>query len=71
MLGSGAAMGGAAGGTGTVNPAFAPYIESEGSTGQKSHYQSITAMPAYRGYSFEVRRLGSIRLIVLSLDFLS
>ena len=55
MLGGGNAMGGAAGGSGTVNPAFAPYIETETSTGQKSHYQSITAMPAYRGYSFEVR----------------
>ncbi|KAG0049113.1 hypothetical protein BGZ83_006031 [Gryganskiella cystojenkinii] len=56
MLG-GSAMGGTSQGTGTVNPAFAPYIETETSTGQKSHYQSITAMPAYRGYSFEELRL--------------
>ena len=41
-------------GTGTVNPPFAPFVEKEPATGQNSHYQSITAMPAYRGYSFEV-----------------
>ncbi|KAK3812040.1 MAG: nuclear protein 96-domain-containing protein [Benniella sp.] len=44
-------------GTGTVNPPFAPFVEKEPATGQNSHYQSITAMPAYRGYSFEELRL--------------
>jgi len=43
------------GGTGTGNPAYASYIETEGLTGQKSHYKSITAMHAYGQHSFEVR----------------
>ncbi|KAG0018263.1 hypothetical protein BGZ80_007386 [Entomortierella chlamydospora] len=54
MLGGGM---GATSGTGTVNPPFAPFIEKEPATGQNSHYQSITAMPQYRGYSFEELRL--------------
>ncbi|KAI8605514.1 nuclear protein 96-domain-containing protein [Dissophora ornata] len=54
MLGAGM---NASAGTGTVNPAFTPFIEKEPATGQNSHYQSITAMPAYRGYSFEELRL--------------
>ncbi|KAF9116939.1 hypothetical protein BGX27_008087 [Mortierella sp. AM989] len=54
MLGGGMS---AAGGTGTVNPAFTPFVEKEPATGQNSHYQSITAMPQYRGYSFEELRL--------------
>ncbi|KAF9352830.1 hypothetical protein BGX26_009367 [Mortierella sp. AD094] len=54
MLGGGM---GATGGTGTVNPAFAPFVEKEPATGQNSHYQSITAMPQYRAYSFEELRL--------------
>ena len=53
MLGGG--MNAAAAGNGTVNPAFSAYLEKDPATGQNSHYQSITAMPAYRGYSFEVR----------------
>ncbi|KAG0199390.1 hypothetical protein BGX28_007343 [Mortierella sp. GBA30] len=58
--GGGGMLGGgmnAAGGTGTVNPAFAPFVEKDQTTGQNSHYQSITAMPAYRNYSFEELRL--------------
>ena len=47
----------AAGGNGTVNPPFAPVVEKDPTTGQNSHYQSITAMQAYRGFSFEVCRL--------------
>ncbi|KAG0232948.1 hypothetical protein BGX31_004990 [Mortierella sp. GBA43] len=58
--GGGGMLGGGmnpAGGNGTVNPAFSPFVEKEPATGQNSHYQSITAMPAYRGYSFEELRL--------------
>ncbi|KAF9431069.1 hypothetical protein BGZ94_009994 [Podila epigama] len=44
-------------GQGTANPPFAPFVEKEPATGQNSHYQSITAMPAYRGFSFEELRL--------------
>ncbi|CAO3569486.1 unnamed protein product [Mortierella alpina] len=55
MLGGG--MNAAAAGNGTVNPAFSAYLEKDPATGQNSHYQSITAMPAYRGYSFEELRL--------------
>lgn len=40
--------------SGTANPPFSPYVEKDLSSGQNSHYQSITAMPAYRNYSFEV-----------------
>ncbi|KAF9212326.1 hypothetical protein BGZ59_006911 [Podila verticillata] len=47
----------AAAGQGTANPPFAPFVEKEPATGQNSHYQSITAMPAYRGFSFEELRL--------------
>ncbi|KAF9193867.1 hypothetical protein BGZ50_006921 [Haplosporangium sp. Z 11] len=47
----------AAGGNGTVNPPFAPVVEKDPTTGQNSHYQSITAMQAYRGFSFEELRL--------------
>ncbi|KAG0265272.1 hypothetical protein BG011_005143 [Mortierella polycephala] len=47
----------AAGGNGTVNPPFAPVVEKDPATGQNSHYQSITAMQAYRGFSFEELRL--------------
>ncbi|KAF8978977.1 hypothetical protein BGZ46_005960 [Entomortierella lignicola] len=54
MLGGGL---GAATGNGTVNPAFTPFVEKEPATGQNSHYQSITAMPHYRGFSFEELRL--------------
>ncbi|KAF9586183.1 hypothetical protein BGW38_008808 [Lunasporangiospora selenospora] len=46
-----------AAGNGTMNPPFTPYIEKEQTTGQNSHYQSITAMPAYRNFSFEELRL--------------
>ncbi|KAF9281983.1 hypothetical protein BGZ68_006286 [Mortierella alpina] len=55
MLGGG--MNATAAGNGTVNPAFSAYLEKDPATGQNSHYQSITAMPAYRGYSFEELRL--------------
>ncbi|KAG0094807.1 hypothetical protein BGZ93_006756 [Podila epicladia] len=44
-------------GQGTANPPFAPFVEKEPATGQNSHYQSITAMPAYRAFSFEELRL--------------
>ncbi|KAG0348000.1 hypothetical protein BG004_006376 [Podila humilis] len=44
-------------GQGTANPPFAPFVEKDPSTGQNSHYQSITAMPAYRNYSFDELRL--------------
>lgn len=44
-------------GQGTANPPFTPFVEKEPATGQNSHYQSITAMPAYRGFSFEELRL--------------
>ncbi|KAG0304848.1 hypothetical protein BGZ98_004947 [Dissophora globulifera] len=54
MLGAGL---NAPGGQGTMTPAFSPFVEKEPATGQNSHYQSITAMPAYRGYSFEELRL--------------
>ncbi|KAF9127662.1 hypothetical protein BGW39_005698 [Mortierella sp. 14UC] len=44
-------------GNGTANPPFSPFIEKDLSSGQNSHYQSITAMPAYRNFSFEELRL--------------
>ncbi|KAF9924767.1 hypothetical protein FBU30_005317 [Linnemannia zychae] len=44
-------------GNGTVNPPFTPHVEKDLSSGQNSHYQSITAMPAYRNFSFEELRL--------------
>ncbi|KAI1315609.1 hypothetical protein EDD11_000619 [Mortierella claussenii] len=59
-FGGGGILGGgmsASGGNGTINPAFSAFVEKEPATGQNSHYQSITAMPAYRGYSFEELRL--------------
>ncbi|KAF9093421.1 hypothetical protein BGX23_003346 [Mortierella sp. AD031] len=55
MLGGGMNAGQA--GNGTANPPFTPYIEKDLSSGQNSHYQSITAMPAYRNFSFEELRM--------------
>ncbi|KAG0373483.1 hypothetical protein BGX24_011638 [Mortierella sp. AD032] len=44
-------------GSGTANPPFSPFVEKDLSSGQNSHYQSITAMPAYRNFSFEELRM--------------
>jgi nuclear pore complex protein Nup98-Nup96 len=38
--------------TGTANPAYAVTTEKDGAT--TSQFQSITCMPAFLGYSFEV-----------------
>ncbi|KAG0228754.1 hypothetical protein BGW42_001996 [Actinomortierella wolfii] len=43
--------------SGTANPPFSAYTEKDPVSGQTSQYQSITAMPAYRNYSFEELRL--------------
>src|SRR5690349_22316964 len=51
-------------GSGTANPPFSPYVEKDLSSGQNSHYQSITAMPAYRNFSFEVRSTTTYRRVI-------
>ncbi|KAF9904520.1 hypothetical protein EC991_002628 [Linnemannia zychae] len=55
MLGGG--LNASQAGSGTANPPFSPFIEKDLSSGQNSHYQSITAMPAYRNFSFEELRM--------------
>ena len=45
--------------TGSLNPPYQVYTEKEANGGQPTvtlHYQSITAMPAYRNMTFEVSR---------------
>lgn len=42
--------------TGTASPAFTVYTEKDGTSSNITlQFQSITAMPAYRGSSYEVR----------------
>ncbi|KAM3588719.1 hypothetical protein VKS41_001157 [Umbelopsis sp. WA50703] len=42
---------------GTVNPEYTATVERDASTGVNNHYQTITAMPAYRNYSVEELRV--------------
>ena len=42
---------------GTGNPPYKVHIEKEANLTQPSHFQSITAMPEYRNFSFEVSRI--------------
>ncbi|EON66844.1 hypothetical protein W97_06246 [Coniosporium apollinis CBS 100218] len=42
---------------GTAATPFQPHIEKDSSTGPSSHYQTITCMPPYQGYSLEELRL--------------
>lgn len=55
MMGGG--LNTAQGATGTANPPFTAFVDKDLGSGQNSHYQSITAMPAYRNSSFEELRL--------------
>jgi len=44
--------------TGTSSPSYAATQDKEPGTKVTEHYQSITAMPAYKGHSFEELRIG-------------